>query len=172
MEAYHKLRKNKSFQQLERKLLKIDGIKVVPMPDNSINTIVSKGKLFNNKSILKLGEPCNCHGNVGWQYLNKRLEGFKICTGYALTKDDGFWRQHSWGLLNNQIIETTIKREKYFGIVIEDPLLSVVWTFDNIQYAYGHKLTNKFLDNLSKKDMPLVQLLDDMIYARAKKNNN
>lgn len=39
-------------------------------------------------------------------------------TGWALTKNDGMWRQHTWGLINGEIIETTTKRSKYFGVVL------------------------------------------------------
>ena len=38
-----------------------------------------------------------------------------IPTGYALS-DDGLWRQHTWGLLRNGVLETTEVRLRYFGI--------------------------------------------------------
>jgi hypothetical protein len=39
-----------------------------------------------------------------------------IATGYALS-DDGLWRQHSWDVLRDGILETTKARQKYFGIL-------------------------------------------------------
>ena len=37
-----------------------------------------------------------------------------IGTGYALSVD-GLWRQHSWGVARDLIIESTEARVKYFG---------------------------------------------------------
>lgn len=36
-------------------------------------------------------------------------------TGWALTNDDGIWRQHSWVKESGRIIETTAERDLYFG---------------------------------------------------------
>jgi hypothetical protein len=41
-----------------------------------------------------------------------------IGTGYALSAD-GLWRQHSWGVRRQGILETTAPREKYFGILLQ-----------------------------------------------------
>jgi hypothetical protein len=41
-----------------------------------------------------------------------------IGTGYSLS-DDGLWRQHSWGLRREGILETTVSRVKYFGVLLQ-----------------------------------------------------
>jgi hypothetical protein len=41
-----------------------------------------------------------------------------IATGYALS--GGLWRQHSWGLEGDRVIEPTAPREKYFGFVLTE----------------------------------------------------
>jgi hypothetical protein len=52
----------------------------------------------------------------------KRQYGIaSICSGYALSddglSDDGLWRDHTWGILRGGgILETTLKRKKYFGL--------------------------------------------------------
>jgi hypothetical protein len=45
----------------------------------------------------------------------------RIATGYAQS-DNGGWVQHSWGVDVNDgtIIETTVPRTRYFGIVLTD----------------------------------------------------
>lgn len=42
-----------------------------------------------------------------------------IGSGYALSAD-GLWRQHSWGILRDGILETTERRIKYFGLILQD----------------------------------------------------
>src|SRR3954453_21146479 len=59
-----------------------------------------------------------CHRNVAklWLRVPRRL--FANGTGYALS-DDGLWRQHSWGVKEDgTIVETTVVRLKYFGLVL------------------------------------------------------
>ena len=41
-----------------------------------------------------------------------------IATGYALS-DDGLWRQHTWGILRDGILETTEARIEYFGLLLQ-----------------------------------------------------
>ena len=62
-------------------------------------------------------EPSQCHLNVA-RLWNERKKGSRLIgvgTGYALS-DDGLWRGHSWGLTKKGIIETTVRRVKYFGL--------------------------------------------------------
>jgi hypothetical protein len=60
-----------------------------------------------------------CHQNVAAAWRNRRTGIIAIATGYALS-DDGLWRQHSWGILRNGILETTEVRIRYFGILLQD----------------------------------------------------
>ena len=61
-------------------------------------------------------ESNRCHENIARLWLQKRkrdaLTG--IATGYCL--DGDLWRQHSWGMRKDSLLETLGEREKYFGI--------------------------------------------------------
>lgn len=65
-------------------------------------------------------ETSQCHRNSYNIYLDNPDDNI-LATGYALS-DNGMWRQHSWvvkkGKKNNEIIETTVERVLYFGIVL------------------------------------------------------
>jgi hypothetical protein len=71
--------------------------------------------------VVKAGERSECHRNVAkiWQLGKPHLAG--IGSGYALSKD-GLWRQHSWGLMREGVLETTESREKYFGVLYSDTM--------------------------------------------------
>jgi hypothetical protein len=51
-------------------------------------------------------------------WTEERHELVGIGTGYSLS-DDGLWRQHSWGLRREGILETTVPRVKYFGVLLQ-----------------------------------------------------
>jgi hypothetical protein len=76
--------------------------------------IAHEGKLDTGKVLLLQMEESKCHDNVDELFEYKIIQ--KVSCGYALS-DDGLWRFHSWGNLENgEIIETCSVREKYFGI--------------------------------------------------------
>jgi hypothetical protein len=58
-----------------------------------------------------------CHQNIAaiWKFQRPRI--VSIATGYALS-EDGLWRQHSWGILREGLLETTAERRRYFGILL------------------------------------------------------
>jgi hypothetical protein len=60
----------------------------------------------------------SCHQNVASVWKKRRFGIVAIATGYALTQD-GLWRQHSWGILRDGVLETTVVRVKYFGILLQ-----------------------------------------------------
>jgi hypothetical protein len=87
-------------------------------PDNDIPALLQRGFLTFGPVRMHVMNRSSCHQNVAavWQ---KREHGIvAIATGYALS-EDGLWRQHSWGILRDAILETTEKRCKYFGIVLQ-----------------------------------------------------
>lgn len=97
----------------------------IPFIEEDIEELLQFGQLWQggNKVKMMKGEPSKCHYNSCALYkanlLNTQLDGeLTIATGYALSKD-GMWRQHSWLVLKKsrsyKIIETTKKREAYFG---------------------------------------------------------
>lgn len=84
--------------------------------------ILSRGQFFYGKSRLHKGEPQQCHYNSAKLWYENRGR-CNIATGYALSKD-GLWRSHSWVVVPKprsiQIVETTVKRVAYFGVVLND----------------------------------------------------
>jgi hypothetical protein len=57
------------------------------------------------------------HQNVAELWIQS-LEMKNICTGFALAPD-GYWKRHSWlTSVSGQLVETTIVKEKYFGVVL------------------------------------------------------
>lgn len=70
---------------------------------------------------LKIMRDCACHENVSWLWTAQKREIVAIGTGYALS-GDGLWRQHSWGIRRQDLLETTTRREKYYGILLQGAL--------------------------------------------------
>lgn len=123
---------------LRNKLLDIDGKKVAPVrQERYLDELLEKGSLIKPSSIkvTEVGVDSQCHRNCAEIYLAKE-ENFeddktvRIATGWALSSD-GVWRQHSWITIDkNRIIETTLKREKYYGIILDDES-SEKFAYDN-----------------------------------------
>jgi len=103
---------------LRTKLLQIDGKEVVPMEEIHLEMLLNKGKIINYSNITKIdgGRPSKCHQNSVILY-EQNEEITHIGTGWCLS-DDGLWRQHSWCMINDEIIETTTKRNIYFGVLL------------------------------------------------------
>lgn len=86
--------------------------------DADIPALLERGFLNFGPTKVHIMNPSSCHQNMAavWQ---KREHGIvAIATGYALS-EDGLWRQHSWGILRDGLLETTKERSKYFGIVLQ-----------------------------------------------------
>lgn len=108
---------NITINNLRKILFNISGYKFVDSGyEPHLRNIITRGKIMSNKVIYKKGIESQCHYNAS-QLFYKNPKTYRICTGYIL--NDGLWRQHSWVINSkNQIIETTVKREKYFGYVM------------------------------------------------------
>jgi hypothetical protein len=104
------------YKDLENILLKIGGNKIVYIENPAVKSVVEVGKILKYKPILKEMEQSHCHDNV-YKLWKKSRNKIRMATGWALTKDDGMWRCHSWGVSKNRIIETTTKRDIYFGFI-------------------------------------------------------
>jgi hypothetical protein len=108
------------FRDLRSKLLALGGEEVVIFPygDPDLDNVLEHGRVFKKTYKKVRGEPSRCHYNVRQQFI-KHPNKYRPATGYALTSDDGLWRQHSW-LLDTQgrTVETTTPRDLYFGICI------------------------------------------------------
>ena len=59
-----------------------------------------------------------CHQNTSELFHDDKIDA--IVTGWAQGPRDCVWRQHTWGLKDDAIIETTVKRTKYFGVILSD----------------------------------------------------
>jgi len=112
------------FVPLEQKLLSYGGKRVVYVGEPDLEELLSRGEVFEGPSALIRGEPSQAHKNAA-RIWNAGKLFYALATGYALS-EDGLWRQHSWVLRRlpttrqRRIIETTIRRVKYFGFVLTD----------------------------------------------------
>lgn len=88
--------------------------------------ILMNGNIFNNffPKILINMEQNRCHWNI-----SKLFEQFKITDiiiGYALSRVDNIWFQHTWGLDKKILVETSDFNfnniECYFGAKLKDPI--------------------------------------------------
>jgi hypothetical protein len=108
-------------KQLKSLLLSFGGDFVVapPKADPDVPRLLRSGFLMSGPILTKLMKTSMCHQNVStvWTKGQKGLIG--IATGYALSDDD-LWRQHTWGLMRDGVLESTEARLKYFGILLQD----------------------------------------------------
>jgi hypothetical protein len=108
-----------SFAELAAFLVSLGGDLVVPpmYPDGMVRRLLVDGLCFAGSPLtVEPGEPNDCHGNVVRLW---RARKATIATGYALS-DDGLWREHSWGVRDGAVVETTMARESYWGVLIND----------------------------------------------------
>jgi hypothetical protein len=75
---------------------------------------------------MRRGMPSECHANTALMFVRSK-GAVRIAFGYALS-DDGLWRQHSWGVdaKDGRVFETTERRVRYFGFVLEYPAAAVL----------------------------------------------
>jgi len=104
-------------------LLGIGGDRVVvPLNEDMgfCKALVDIGKVTPYKKLhTKNGEERECHRNTASLWLNNKTK-YRIATGFGLS-DDNTWRSHSWIITTDgDLIETTIGRDVYFGIVLSD----------------------------------------------------
>lgn len=119
-------------REIKEHLLKFGGAGICyPNFDEFLSSeiILKEGQLIDYKNIIfKQGVPLRCHDNV-LEIVQKTSAGllvrlfslseYKPVTGYALSPVDNIWHRHSWLIDDsNNIIETTYKWDKYFGVVL------------------------------------------------------
>jgi hypothetical protein len=105
---------------LRKQLLNVGGLEVVAPPNNfeqDLDLILSQGKVFSGEVQCRIMADNSCHQNVAQLYRASTDERFGIGTGFAL--NNCLWRQHSWAMDGNAIVETTEEREIYFGIILQ-----------------------------------------------------
>jgi len=128
------IKEQPEFGVLRAKLLEHGGTEVVPpcgwnndlrqyviVRDPDLPALVDHGYLMTGPVLCRSRgmEPNRCHENIArlWIQNRKRDALVGIATGYCL--DNDLWRQHSWGIRKESLLETLGEREKYFGIRLE-----------------------------------------------------
>ena len=128
------IKEQPEFGVLRAKLLEHGGTEVVPPSgwDSDLQQYVIVGDpdlpaLVDHGCLMTCPVACRsrgmesnrCHENIARLWLQKRKRDALIglATGYSL--DGGLWRQHSWGIRKDSLLETLGEREKYFGIRLE-----------------------------------------------------
>lgn len=116
---------DKSIKQLCSHLIEFDGnIVVVEFHESPefCKALVKYGVINpSNKIKIFKGEDRECHTNsaVLW---SQNKGAYLLVTGFALSEDN-IWRRHSWvKTKDGKLIETTVKRKKYFGITLKKEL--------------------------------------------------
>ena len=107
-------------EHLKELLLNLGGELLVapPKPDQDVPMLLERGFLMSGPIMLNEMESSSCHRNVASIWLRKEFGIVGIATGYALS-DDGLWRQHTWGVLRDGVLETTKERLRYFGLLFQ-----------------------------------------------------
>lgn len=114
------------FEKLKTILLNLGGEYVSEVFEEDLEKLLTRGQFFNSKSQIIKMRDSKCHSNCAFFWGNYSdehgIDSVKIVTGWALTKNDETWRQHTWVYLlkKNLIIETTVKRDKYFGFILNN----------------------------------------------------
>lgn len=104
--------------ELRNRLLSIGGTEVVPTHERDSERLVKNGtQLTTTETIQWKMESSQCHRNAANLYRSEPSVT-EIGTGWALS-DDGLWRQHSWAMRGDELVETTVSREVYFGILLD-----------------------------------------------------
>lgn len=101
-------------------LLKLGGSYVVApqRPDPDLALLIESGFVISGPVLVKGMDPQACHRNVATIWKARKHGIVAIASGYALSSDDLWW-EHSWGIRREGILETTNKRLKYFGLVLQ-----------------------------------------------------
>src|SRR5260221_6627468 len=107
-------KKQPEIVKLKKLLLSIAGKHLVApemgnrVYDNDVPRLIESGFIMDYPVTERIMEPNACHLNSAVLLATDKATG--MCTGYALTDEDGLWRQHSWALRRqkdgtNRIIE-------------------------------------------------------------------
>ncbi len=101
-------------------LLGLGGTDMVapPIQDVDMSSLIDAGFVMAGPVVRRAMKKSECHRNIAEIWAEKRHGLVGIGTGYSLA-DDGLWRQHSWGVLREGILETTELRVKYFGVLLQ-----------------------------------------------------
>jgi hypothetical protein len=100
---------------LRERLLALGDEAIVPMLEPDLALLLARGEPFGPTEVFLQGAPGRCHENV----CRLPPAQYRIATGWALTLEDGLWRQHSWALdAGRRVVETTFPRIKHYGVTL------------------------------------------------------
>jgi hypothetical protein len=105
--------------ELKKLLLALGGHEVIApvAPDSTIPFMIANGIVFPSRVVLRKMQTSHCHVNAAQLWSEKQHGIIAVGSGFALS-ENGLWRPHPWGLDDRgYVIETTVKRTKYFGIM-------------------------------------------------------
>lgn len=115
------------------------------------------GKEWNSEdAILETSMPAGlCHNNSIDMWLQK--DDMKICTGYSLNNNQ--WIRHTWTIDSNGTLHecTPIKREKYFGVILNDKEAELFRR--DYDFEYNAKCTREENMNL-ETGTPMISVKD------------
>ncbi len=113
-----------SLKMLRDRLLGLRGAMIVAPRtyDADLDLLLERGTLFDATTAAVVGgRASDCHANVSRMWIMhaeaNEAKSITIVTGYALS-EDGLWRQHSWALDTEGVVETTELRLLYFGVAL------------------------------------------------------
>jgi hypothetical protein len=106
-------------RELRRILLKIGGAEIVPTAggDPMINFLIDFGIVYAGPVLLKQCGHRRPDRTLGRIWNHRRYGIVGIGAGYALD-EAGLWREHSFGVRREGVIETVASRQKYFGLLL------------------------------------------------------
>jgi hypothetical protein len=108
------------FRELRRILVGIGGQETAPPlnRDPMIAFMIDCGIVFNGPVILKPGKNGEPLANLARVWRRRRSAGLvAIGLGYAL-EESGLWREHTFGILREGVLEMEAARRKYFGLML------------------------------------------------------
>jgi len=104
--------------KLKEILLRIGGQAIVAPSNNyesDLKVLIASGRVIRAIQEIVPMEDNACHVNAANLFRKSSKPNFGIGTGYGL--NGGLWRQHTWAMDDNKIVETTTSREIYFGVL-------------------------------------------------------
>jgi hypothetical protein len=116
-------------------LLGLGGTHLVAPPDldADVPRLIDAGFVMAGPVLRRSMRRSDAHRNVAEIWAARQRELVGIGTGYALSVD-GLWHQHSWGLRREGILETTVPRVKYFGVLLQHRIAD---SFASANLAFG-----------------------------------
>jgi hypothetical protein len=148
-------------RKLRGKLLAVGGEEVVPAPEPDLQLLLSRGREMKGRVKMMKGSPSRCHQNVA----NMVDDGFEMSPATGWVQDDDLWRQHSWGVLGDgTIVETTQKRDKYWGVILEGDEASEFCALN--RYASKRQLVATRLAEIMGGTAPGVHQRSDVLSVK------